>query len=259
MLAQLSRVLSKAAAYTESLGPADLVRFMRGKYGSEGGRTLVPWRGHDIELRNGTSDFSVYIQVVALADYSPVMRRIGGEPVSFVVDAGANIGLTSLFLSDLFPGAKVVALEVERSNLDVLRRNTASVDRIDVRLQALWSHSTRVRIVDPDDAKWSFRVEEVPTTEPASEGIDAVGLADLLTESGADRIDVLKLDIEGAEFEVFRHETDSWLPRTRLIVAELHDKKIPGCTTEFFRATSAEGFRYEFHSELVIAYRPDGA
>ena len=57
--------------------------------------------------------------------------------------------------------------------------------------------------------------------------VPTVTMPALLERHGA--IDILKLDIEGAEGELFRGDT-GWLAHTRMVVLELHERYAPGCT-----------------------------
>jgi hypothetical protein len=66
--------------------------------------------------------------------------------------------------------------------------------------------------------------------------IPAVTINDVLAKIDLSRIDVLKVDIEGAEEEVFR-SSELWIDRVDAIIIELHDRHTPGCSGALFRAT----------------------
>ncbi|MFX9016072.1 FkbM family methyltransferase, partial [Acinetobacter baumannii] len=70
----------------------------------------------------------------------------------------------------------------------------------------LWSRKANLRIQNPGVETWSFRVEE----DPVGQGIPALGVEDIMREFGVSRIDVLKMDIEGSEVQVFHH-SKGWL------------------------------------------------
>lgn len=67
-------------------------------------------------------------------------------------------------------------------------------------------------------------------------------------------VDILKLDIEGAEREVLNH-CDRWIDRVKVIVAELHDRFAPGCREAWERATKAFTRRGRYPGGLVMAVR----
>ena len=80
-------------------------------------------------------------------------------------------------------------------------------------------------------------------------------MATLLNEAGWTQCDLLKLDIEGGELELFDHAEQGWMDRIRTIAVELHDRMRPGCGHAFFRAASRTPRNYEVHGYLVIATR----
>lgn len=77
-----------------------------------------------------------------------------------IVDAGANIGLTSVFYSNKYPRAKIFAIEPEPSNFELLKKNTASYTNV-VRIQAaLLRENEPVGFFDPGAGFWGFRTAE---------------------------------------------------------------------------------------------------
>jgi hypothetical protein len=71
--------------------------------------------------------------------------------------------------------------------------------------------------------------------------VEAVDVPSLLDGSGAGRIDLLKLDIEGAELEVLRDGADRWIDLVETLVDELHDRFRPGCSEALERAVGRRG------------------
>jgi hypothetical protein len=106
---------------------------------------------------------------------------------------------------------------------------------------ALWGEDAAIHIENPGLGKWGFR-----TRAASRETIDtARGMTvdTLMREHGMEYLDILKLDIEGAEREVLLASA-SWIDRIGMIVAEMHDRYEGGCSRAFFRATSA--FEWEW-------------
>jgi hypothetical protein len=73
----------------------------------------------------------------------------------------------------------------------------------------------------------------------------------LFASSGADRIDLLKLDVEGSEAEIFRRR-EAWLDKVDTIAIELHDEE---CRKSFFGALSSTEFDFVQQGELTFARR----
>jgi hypothetical protein len=81
-----------------------------------------------------------------------------------------------------------------------------------------------------------------------------VSIAALLRESGFAAIDILKLDVEGAERELFADPScQAWLARTNMLFVELHDRIKPGCSDAFERAIALHDFeRRKVGSNMVL-------
>src|SRR5215471_7071905 len=118
---------------------------------------IAPGRsaGHEVFLRPGTTDQNVYEQVLLEKEYDIDL----GSP-SFIVDAGAHIGLTSIFFASKYPGATVVAIEPEPSNFALLVQNVRHYPYIKPVHAGLWSKRGHLRIQNQDVSTWSFRVSE---------------------------------------------------------------------------------------------------
>lgn len=192
-----------------------------------------PLNGDSLFIRPGTVDQIVYNEVFVANEYDIA----SGDP-QFVVDAGAHIGLSSVFFASKYPKATVVAIEPEPSNFAMLLENTKTYSNVEPVQAGLWGSKVSLRIVDPAAGSWGFRVSE----EPDGEGIPAVVIQDILTEFGVSRIDILKMDIEGAELEVLTN-AQSWMDAVGTLIIELHDRFRPGCSDAL--ANALRGFDYE--------------
>ncbi len=73
-------------------------------------RVDLPELAHPISMRAGTSDLWVFDQIFLYKE----METDFGQDVAFIIDAGANIGLTSAYLANRFPNAQILALEVDQ-------------------------------------------------------------------------------------------------------------------------------------------------
>ena len=82
--------------------------------------------------------------------------------------------------------------------------------------------------------------------------MSAVTIPGILREMDAARIDILKLDIEGAEYELFKTGAESWLGAIRQIVIELHDRYRPGCSQVFYAAIGRFPFAQEIRGENIF-------
>lgn len=219
--------------------------------------TLHPRRAaHPLALRAGTSDIEVFYQIFVEQEYGVIddCRDVG-----LVIDGGANVGYSSAYFLSAFPGCEVIAVEPDAENVDMLRRNLAPYGvRARVVASGLWSHRARLTMAESrfrDGAHWARQVRECRDDEPG--GLDSVGIAELLRESGHERISILKLDIEGAETVLFSRGHEDWIDRVDHFVIELHrDSPWGDATVAFDAAIEGQGLMLSRNGELTIARRP---
>ena len=210
----------------------------------------VPHWKHPVWLRAGTSDAAVFLQVFAdRQGFFPVP----GNP-RLVVDAGANIGLTSVCLANRFPQSDIVALEVDQGNFNVLKKNCLPYSNITPLHLGLWSHSANLLVENPDSEAWAFHAKEVAAGTPGA--IPAVGIADLLRQLGRSHIDVLKIDIEGAEYDVFSRGLSKWIDKVSTVAVEVHESVRSGVTEMVVSSMAEREFSVRRWGEYWLFARP---
>lgn len=206
---------------------------------------------HPVHLRMRTTDVSLYEEIIVNSEYEFEIRR---QP-SVIVDAGANIGLTSVFFANRFPTAKVIAVEPESSNFAMLVKNSERYTNIMPIEAALWRAETMVDLSDPGTGSWGFQTEE--RQEPAANGarVRALTVDSLMREAGVEHIDILKVDIEGSEKEVFEC-CGKWIDKVGVLVVEFHDRWKTGCSETVRNA--AKDFPISWtQGETTFFFRPD--
>jgi len=132
-----------------------------------------------------------------------------------VLDAGANTGLFSLVASNF--ARKVVAIEPHPTNLAFLKRNLAinNVDNVFVVNRSLWSNKSTLNLYQDNSIAHSLvqKTDSFIQTETTTldEQLDVWG-----------DVDLLKLDVEGAEFAIFDHAKSRQLRQIGALVCEIH-------------------------------------
>lgn len=175
------------------------------------------------------------------------------EPIrlpKYVVDCGANVGYTSVYFLQRFPEAKVVAIEPDRRNFEILVRNLAPYgSRAVPMLAALWSHQGRVTLQSNAEKgnEWSSWVREAAQGETGD--VEAVDIAWLLDRSPYGYIDILKIDVEGAEERVFDQGFQQWLGYIGMILIELHGDR---SRKLLFEAIGSGNFWVSQRDEITI-------
>jgi FkbM family methyltransferase len=181
----------------------------------QGKRSIkIPQVPEQITLRSGTADVAVFRQVFLDLEYD---FDVLGDP-KFIIDAGAHIGLASLYFASRFPEAKILALEPEPSNFRLLKENTVAYANISPVQAGLWKHESSLETINSGSSNWTFEVRENHSQE---EGVPAITVQKAMDRLETNQIDIFKMDIEGAEREVLQSYR-SWIENVGTLVVELH-------------------------------------
>ena len=205
-----------------------------------------------IYLRQGTSDFATFRQVFEAKEYDV---DFDFKP-AVIIDAGANVGLAALYFSNRFPDARIFSIEPESSNVLKLEENIATYPHVSCIPKAL--HHTagiKLNIIDEGIGKWGFTTKEGKQDvdqEQLLGQVETIDISTLIEDNDIDVVDILKVDIEGAEKTLFEKNYESWLPKTRCVIVELHDRWYPGCKESVFGAIDKYDFTHFESGENVV-------
>ena len=153
-------------------------------------------------------------------------KLIAGGTVPLIVDAGANIGASTVWFACNFPGSHVVAVEPARDNCELLRDNC---DGLGYTLLegAIGSRDGDAVLHDPGRGEWAYQVR----TTGAGYRVplySATGIVARGKDAGMQPF-VCKIDIEGGEADLFS-DSLAWVSEFAVIVIELHDWMFPGAS-----------------------------
>ena len=225
-------------------------KLLRAREAARSARKVVelslPGFDNPISLRPRGSDYYTFHQVFTDKHYE---HQLSFEP-SFIIDAGANVGFSAIYFARQYPEAQIFAIEPDATNFELLYENTRYYPNVQCFNAALWPIETPLAITNPNDSNPAAYNVRPSTSFP---GIRSLTPLKLLEIAGPSQIDIFKIDIEGAELELFSDaDADAWLDRTRVIMIELHDSVRPGCGEAFFRSVSRRGFTYAQRAETSI-------
>jgi FkbM family methyltransferase len=214
-------------------------------------KATIPGSKTKVFLRLGSSDISVFNGIFRWLEYGWDLER-----PRTIVDGGAYIGLSAIYFTMRYPGVRVIAVEASERNFDLLVRNTSDFPNIEPVNAALWPESGSLVLTDPGTGLWGLQVKApAGSTDAAVDSADlvrAITIGDILRDHGLDKIDLLKLDIEGAEKELFS-EPGPWLSQVDAICVELHDWFKAGCTRNFFAAVGDFGVEAWRGENVLVA------
>ena len=210
----------------------------------------LPQMANPVAIRTGMSDMQVFHDIFIWGEYS-FLKPVGERTT--VLDIGANVGYSSTYFAGIYPQCEVVAVELMHSNFEQLNRNTAFLGkRITTLEAAVWSHNDGVSIADDtfrDGDAWSHHASEAKDGKSL---VPSITMFDLMQKHAMPRVNICKIDIEGAEFELFATGNRRWVDNCDVILLEIHEDL---ATFDIVAAMHADGFHSFTAHELTIFYR----
>jgi FkbM family methyltransferase len=212
----------------------------------------------DLWLRTDGTDMLTFDEIVIRKIYDCVFNKV--NHCDYVIDLGANIGLATRLFAARYPGCKILAVEPDPDNYALLERNLTGLvraGRCRTFEGAVWGRKSRLAVTAPaghEDLYNSMFVYE--TLDENARLVDSMTMPELLEHSGFPRVDLLKVDIEGAEVALFGGDT-SWLERIGAIAIEFHEDSRE--QSGFDRIIERSGFDVDdANLHTIVAVRRQG-
>lgn len=197
-------------------------------------------------MRPGTTDLAILDQI-ALHPYMPIDSS---SPPGCIIDLGANIGLSTRFLKQAYPKARVIAVEPDEGNFELLTKNTIGLQDVTCVQAAIWTNDGTITLQTEGLGNSSFRAGN-----GAGKSVRAITIRSLMRDHDIDRIGLLKVDIEGAEKDIFGSSDMDWLSAVDRISIEVHDHFRPGATQSIFEALRSARWDVEVYHGLLMCRR----
>jgi FkbM family methyltransferase len=114
----------------------------------------------------------------------------------FIIDCGANIGLSVIYMKSLYPDAEIMAFEPDEQNFKLLEKNVQSFGFTGVTLkkEAVWVEDEKMFFSE----RGSTDSKIIQNKSPSAVSVNGIRLKNIIDR----KIDFLKIDIEGAEYAV---------------------------------------------------------
>jgi hypothetical protein len=208
----------------------------------------LPKLKRKIYLRKDTKDLETFEEIFLTNLYN---THLPIKPKT-IIDAGANVGLASLFFHLKYPEASIVALEIEKENSKSIINNTRDISNFELIQKGLFNKKSFFKIEDPYNASNSFQIREVTSNEDYD--IESITLDEIINQKNWESIDLLKIDIEGAEKQLFESNYEKWLPKTKVIMIETHDRMIPKCSYTVMKTINEYNFILYTTTEGTLIY-----
>lgn len=214
-----------------------------------------------ISIRTKSSDALVVRQVFGNKEYD--MSSFGqfkklqrhydeickSNLIPIIIDAGANIGATSIWFAKRFPRARILAVEPDGENAACCRMNVMSFANIEIIEAAIGSSPGFASLKNDSGEAWAVRTER----GDEKEGVRICTVDELLQAVPHGRLFIVKIDIEGFEADLFDRNT-AWLEEVAAVLIEPHDWMLPGkgSSRSFQKAIALHNFEIMIKGENLI-------
>ena len=184
------------------------------------------WSGRDVFYRSGTADPFVLNQILFRRGKKAEYYVPPALNPKVILDLGSNIGASVLYFHERFPDAKIFGFEPHPDTFRVLQKNVEGLTGVTVFNCGLGATNQRIaaRADQVNFGAFNTRGEFKDRGYPESPvECEVRRLDDVLRELGIAQVDLIKIDCEGAEADVFSTLPDEVLKRCQWIVGEFHN------------------------------------
>lgn len=192
------------------------------------------WNTRPVYYRPGTSDrglvYNILIQKGKKAEYyiDPAVKP------EVILDIGANIGITAIWMARMFPAATIYCFEPVAENFEILKKNIEPYPNIEACQFGLGKSDCMLDIFPNSDSTnyggfSVFNLDEdannAGTSQTAATQVRIRDTNAVLKELHIERADIIKIDTEGAEYDILTTLPSELLGETQWLMGELHGIK----------------------------------
>jgi len=193
---------------------------------------------HPIFVRPGTEDVGMIISTIIREEYGQFRYPMSPE---WMLDAGAYIGDTAVYFLSKYSQLKLIALEPNPAAYELARLNLSPYgDRTTLLNKALYASNECLKF------KGDFGGASV-SVQGHGLNVEGISIPTLMEMFHIPRLNILKMDIEGAEEIIFATNPDGWLRRVDLLIIEIHGSSAMTAVT---RALRQNGFSMRRHRSV---------
>ncbi len=201
--------------------PYEVLRFRKVK--DENRQLSLKFKdGYRIFIQGGTDQYHTFHRVYLRDEYR--VNRSEQKRMGCVVDLGANVGFFSTRMATL--AERVICCEPIKSNVEKIIMNRNGRKNIEVINKAVAGKKGFINMFKPSVDSWSCRYSMIFNVNSKSgsefESVECITLDELFEENKINRCDLIKLDIEGAEYETLYNASDQTLEKIIRIAGEYH-------------------------------------
>ena len=192
--------------------------------------------GHRIWVRPLSPDYGVSIGMFD-KEFDALIGLFSRNFNGLIIDAGGYIGTAAIQLSEMYPQATVVTIEPHPENFCLLEKNISGYSNIIAIKAAIISETEKeinvINIYDRSTGQWGFTIIDDAKNKTKIVGTaNTITLSDICNYFHTTKIDIMKIDIEGSEKNLFE-SNDKHLANASFVFVELHERFVKGCNMAF--------------------------
>lgn len=177
-------------------------------------------------------DFSVFNEVFKLMEYKSSIEKIKSS-IYPIIDVGAHVGFFSIFATSINSSVKIYSIEPEKNNFELLNKHKDEnrFENINTFKMAIAGKSYNGELILSEDSiNHKIKREVINTKKKKIEDdnfqkVRVFSLKDFFIENKLDRVSLIKMDIEGGEYDIFDHLDVDDFSRIESFVIEYHEDK----------------------------------
>jgi len=198
---------------------------------------------NELVFRPGTYDMLSLIQTFRSEQYKCLSEI---SDVRTIVDLGAYVGYSSYYMKSMYPKAKLVAIEPNIDSHQCCVRNLKQLENVHISWGAAWPTNTKLRVILYDNHETATKVTSKKVNLEHS--VPTWPIPKIMKTHAINRIDILKIDIEGSERALFSRN-NKWISKVRNIAIEIHNI---ASSEAFFNAMDDYAYKLSIHGELTV-------
>lgn len=199
----------------------------------------------DFVIRNRTADVSTFLA----AEVRGLYVMDGLPAANTILDIGAYNGASAINFAKQFPSSHIHAFEPDEENFVICQKNCIAYDNITVHNVALMDKTKTYYIASTTDFSLGHKVEEVGDESGA---VDGLAIDDFLKSHNISAVDIMKLNIEGAEIEIFDSLSQLHGVNVGSMIIDLHDRKRSGCFDALVKFCYAGHWNLEIREHFLV-------
>lgn len=179
--------------------------------------------GRSVYCRSNTSDKFVLHSAFNVQFHVPPLEVIKDKNAT-ILDLGSNVGYTMVHYKHLYPKARVIGVEMDKDNFEVLKMNMAQFKNWESIHGAVWTLNSTIDYSGKDEE--TLAIHHIDPINNALDlprrTVNSYTIQSILDKYNVDQVDFMKMDIEGAEIAIFNEDL-SWIERVRNLHLEVHN------------------------------------